>query len=214
VAAVKPRRPYRSALRIEAARATRTAVLKAAHELFVEQGYVASTLDQIADRAGVSKPTVFATIGSKRELFKVVRDVAIAGDEAPIPLVDRPWYRQVLAEPDPRRFLRLHARNCVQIQARYAEIDDVLRAAAGADAELQTLWQTSERERRFGATVVVDSLLKKTRLKKGLTRELAIDIMWLLISVDPYQRLVRGAGWPLARYEAWLADTFCQQLLG
>ena len=128
-------------------------MLAAARQLFVERGYVATTVDQVAERAGVSKPTVFAAVGSKRELLKVVRDVALAGDDAPGPVADRPWYREMLLEPDPQRSLWLHARNNARINERYADIDEVLHAAAGADAELQALWRTSERERRHGVTL-------------------------------------------------------------
>lgn len=188
-------------------------MLDAARQLFIEQGYVATTLDQIAERAGVSKPTVFTAGGSKRELLKVLRDVALAGDDAPGAVAERPWYREMIAEPDPRKSLHLHARNCARINGRYFDIDRVLHAAAGADPELQTLWDTSERERRHGATLVVDSLLKKTHLRKGLGRVQARDILWLLMAADHFQRLVKNAGWHPDRYERWLAETFCQQLL-
>ncbi len=188
-------------------------MLDAARQLFLEHGYVATTVDQIAERAGVSKPTVFTAVGSKRELLKVVRDVALAGDDAPAAVADRPWYREMLVQPDPRRALQLHARNCARINERYADIDEVLHAAAGADAELQSLWRTSERERRQGATLVIDSLMKKNRLRNGLTRDAARDILWLLMAADHYQRLVKHAGWAHERYQAWLGDTFCQQLV-
>jgi AcrR family transcriptional regulator len=188
-------------------------VLDAARQLFIERGYVATTMDQIAQRARVSKPTVFAAVGSKGELLKQVRDVALAGDDAPIPVGQRPWVREQLNEPDPKRSLRLYARNVVRMAARYGDIDEVLRAAAAADPEMQTLWRISESERRYGATHTIDNMLTKTRLKKGLTRDQARDIIWLLISVDPYQRLVKDAGWASERYESWLAETLCQQLL-
>lgn len=210
---VKSRRRYRSEVRAESARSTRGTILEAARQLFVERGYVATTVEQIAERAGVSKPTVFAAVGNKRELLKQVRDVALAGDDAPIPVADRPWVKEVLAEPDPRRALQLHARNITRMATRYADIDDVVRAAAGADPEVLALWRISERERLFGANFAVDNLRNKTPLKRGLSRDQARDIMWVLSSADPYQRLVKDAGWTLERYEAWLADTLCQQLL-
>jgi AcrR family transcriptional regulator len=188
-------------------------VLDAARQLFVEQGYVATTVDQIAERAGVSKPTVFAAVGNKRELLKTVRDVALAGDDEPGPVAARPWYLEVLAEPDQRRTLQLHARNCARINERYAPIEEALHAAAGADAELRDLWRANERERRIGATLVIDNLRKKGPLKKGLTREQACDILWLLMASDHFRRLVADAGWPSDRYRRWLADTFSQQLL-
>src|SRR6476469_7238109 len=70
---------YHSPTRAHQARQNRRAVLDAAHDLFVEQGYGATTLEQIADRAGVSKPTVFNAVGNKVEVFRTIRDIAMAG---------------------------------------------------------------------------------------------------------------------------------------
>ena len=71
-------RAYSSPLRAQQADATRRAVLSAARELFIAQGYGATTLDQIAARAGVSKPTVFSAVGNKQTVLSAVRDVAMA----------------------------------------------------------------------------------------------------------------------------------------
>jgi len=214
VSDVNPARGYLSRLRADGARRTRRLVLDAAQELFAAQGYVSTTVEQIADRAGVSKPTVFASVGSKRTVLKELRDLALAGDEELIPVIERPWYQEVLTEPDPRRSLRLYARNVVRIQQRGAEMEEVLRNAAAADPELRDLWQASEDERRVGARTVVDALLLKGPLKPGLDRDAAIDVLWVLTAGDAYRRLVHSRGWPIQRYERWLADTYCTQLLG
>src|SRR5438045_9641034 len=102
-------RRYVSPLRRAGATRTRQAVLDAARELFTAQGYTATTVDEIAGRAGVSKPTVFAAAGSKQAILKQLRDIALAGDDEPIPVAQRSWYREALAEPAPRRALRLYA---------------------------------------------------------------------------------------------------------
>ena len=210
---VNASRPYVSPLRERAAQQTRRTILAAAQALFVEHGYVGTTVDQIAERAGVSKPTVFASAGSKRSLVKDLCDFAIAGDDQPLPVVQRPWYQEALHEPDPARSLRLYARNAVRIHERYADLGEVLRSAAGADDELRDLWRTSEDQRRNGVSFIVDSLLRKGALKPGLERESAIDVLWVLTASDSFYRLVRVQGWPAQRYEHWLGDTFCDQLL-
>src|ERR1700749_1518846 len=108
-------RRYVSPVRRDAAARTRQAVLAAARELFIGQGYTATTVEEIAGRAGVSKPPVFAAAGSKQAILKQLRDIALAGDDEPVPVAQRPWYREALAEPDPRRALRLYARNAPAI---------------------------------------------------------------------------------------------------
>ena len=206
-------RAYVSPLRRQGAARTRQAVLEAARELFTAQGYTATTVDEIARSAGVSKPTVFAAVGSKPAILKQLRDIALAGDDEPVPVAQRPWFQEALAEPDPRRALRLYARITTAIQGRSADVHEVLRAAATSDKDLRDLWRASEDERRGGATIIVDDLLHKSRLKAGLDRTAAIDIVWVLISTDIFVRLVRARRWSLHRYESWLGNTLCEQLL-
>jgi AcrR family transcriptional regulator len=206
-------RRYISPLRRDAAARTRQAVLDAARELFVAQGYTATTVDEIAGRAGVSKPTVFAAAGSKQALLNRLRDIALAGDDEPVPVAQRPWYREALAEPDPRRALRLYARNATAIHRRSADMHEVLRAAAASDNDLRVLWRASEDERRGGAAIVIDALLQKSPLKPGLDRAAAIDIVWILTASDVFWRLVRTRRWSDTQYENWLGDTLGEQLL-
>ncbi|WP_426416161.1 TetR/AcrR family transcriptional regulator [Aestuariirhabdus sp. LZHN29] len=47
----------------------RDSILDAAVTLFTEQGFESTSMDQIAQRAGVSKQTVYSHYGSKEELF-------------------------------------------------------------------------------------------------------------------------------------------------
>jgi TetR/AcrR family transcriptional regulator, regulator of autoinduction and epiphytic fitness len=206
-------RSYVSPLRQDAAARTKKAVLGAARELFIAQGYTATTVEEIARRAGVSKPTVFAAVGSKQAILKQLRDITLAGDDEPEPVAQRPWYQEALAEPDPRRALRLYARNATAIHRRSADVHEVLRAAAASDKDLHDLWRASEHERRVGAAIVIDALLQRSRLKPGLDRAAAIDIVWVLTASDTFWRLVHTRHWRHAQYESWLGDTLGEQLL-
>src|SRR6476469_1765593 len=99
------RRVYRSPLREEHARVTRRAVVEAARELFVEHGYAGTTIDAVADRAGVSRKTVFTSVGGKPVLLKLAWDWARAGDDEPVPLAERPAIKDLSAERDPVRLV-------------------------------------------------------------------------------------------------------------
>ena len=206
-------RRYDSRRRELGARETRRVIVSAARELFVEDGYVATTIEKIAERAGVSKPTVFASVGNKRALLKAARDLAMAGDDEPVPVAERSWFQEALLEPDPRQSVRLHARNVARMHRQAGDVVEVLRAAAGADEELRKLWQTAERERRADAAVFIDALRRKGPLRDGLDRDSGIDIMWLFTGPEAFQRLVRDRRWSLPRYEEWLTQTFLAQLL-
>jgi AcrR family transcriptional regulator len=213
VASVNPSRRYESPLRDRAAHRTRTLVLDAAQDLFLEQGFARTTIEQIAERAEVSRPTVHTSVGNKRAILKELRDRALAGDDEPGPVMSRPWYHEALTEPDPARALALHARNLTTIYRRYAGLDEVLAHAAGADAELRDLYETSERQRRVGATAIVNRLIALDALTPDLDPDAAIDVLWTLSASDAYRRLVDKQGWPADRYEKWLATTFQRQFL-
>jgi AcrR family transcriptional regulator len=214
VGVVNGERAYSSPLRAQQAAATRKAVLDAARELFVDQGYGATTVDQIAARAGVSKPTVFTAVGNKQTVLSVVRDVAMAGDDETVSVVDRPLAQQVLAEPDQRRAVRLLAELITGLCRRYAEIDRVLSGAAGSgDAAIRDLWRTSEAQRLSGARIWAESLRGKGPLREGVDVDTAVDVLWLYMAPDQYHRLVHDRGWPPGRFQAWLADTLCRALL-
>jgi AcrR family transcriptional regulator len=209
------RRAYSSPLREESAQQTRRAIVAAAHELFARQGYVATSVEQIAARAGVSKPTVFASVGSKAEVLKVVKDVAIAGDDAPIALADRPSLQGVVAEPDPRRSLELMSHVHVAVCQRFGAIEACLQAAAGADPAVTELWQTNLDQRRQGAALIVRSLRTKGPLRAGLRVEEAVDLLWAHMSpAAMWQPLVVRQGWTPARYRRWWAQTVADHLLG
>lgn len=201
---VKPSR------REESARATRRAVLLAATELFTTCGWRATTIDEVAARAGVSRPTVFA-VGSKAQLFKQARDVAMAGDDTDLPVSQRESAQRVLQEEDPQRCLAAMAEHFTGMQERYGPLDAVLRQAAGADDELAELWRTSEQQRRTAAALFVDSLASKAPLAGP--RDRMIDVAWLLMAPDTHTRLVRDRGWSRRAYASWLQTTLHALLL-
>ncbi len=84
---------------------TRAAVLAAARQLFLDVGYAATTMGAVANAAGVSVETVYKAFGNKPGLVKALFDVAVVGDDEPMPLVQRDFVKRNMAEPDPRRKL-------------------------------------------------------------------------------------------------------------
>jgi AcrR family transcriptional regulator len=210
----KVNRPYRSDLRSGHAEGTRRALLTAATRLFAELGYAATSIDEIARAAGVSRATVFTSVGGKPALLKAAYDVALVGDDQPVGLAQRPQSLRAKAEPDPHRYLEMYAAIVTEIQGRVALINEAVRGAAGVDAEARALWEKLQAERLVGAQHVVQDLRGKGRLREGLTARTAADIVWTLIEPGPYHQLVHQRGWTPARFRAWLAETLQAQLLG
>lgn len=188
--------------REQAARETRRQVLAAAAELFVARGYVATTMEQVAAAAGVSRPTVFAVGSSKAQLFALARDVAMAGDDDAAPVSQRESVQRVLAAEDPDELLGLLAEHVVGVQERYGPLDEVLHRGAGADPDLAALWRTAEQQRRQGASLLVGALAGRSAL--AVATDDAVDTVWLLMAPDVHTRLVRDRGWSRDRYVAWL----------
>ena len=155
------KRSYDSPLRKAQAAATRRAIIDAAAASFIERGYVATSIETIAEAAGVSRATVFTSVGGKKELLKKAYDVALVGDDEPIPFPLRPASMAVRAEPDPRRFLVGYAGLLIDMHARLAPIYEAVRGAASADPEVRDVFEAIVTERRIGAGNVVRDLLAK-----------------------------------------------------
>lgn len=193
---------------------TRTDILDAARSLFLTTGFAASSIDDIARLANVARATVFATLGSKVELLKLLRDQALAGDDEPVPIRERAWFREVVDEPDQRQAVHLHVRNIASINQRAAGIEGVLAAAADAEPQLRDLYAESLRQRSIGARTVADLLKKKGALRAGVSLDHAADLLFALGGPDLYRLLVDQRRWSTKRYRAWLADTLIAQLIG
>ena len=206
------KRPYQSTLRGAQAQSTRQAVIAAATRLFAEHGFAATSIEEIAAAAGVSRATVFTSVGGKATLLKTALDVAIVGDDQAIALPERPRSKAIRAEPDPRKYLALYAELVTEMDGRLAAIHEAVRGAAGVDPDARALWESHLAQHRQGASNVIGDLMRKGGLRPGLDPESAADIVWLL-GPGTYYMLVHRRGWPPQRFQTWLTETFINQLL-
>ncbi|RKN50881.1 TetR/AcrR family transcriptional regulator [Micromonospora endolithica] len=210
----KPTRPYRSRVREESARRTRQAVVRAATELFVAHGYGTTSLADVAAAAGVARPTVFATFGSKAALLRQVLDETLAGDDEPVPVAQRPWFRPVWDARSPEGVLDGYAGVCTLIGGRAARVFEIVRRAADETTELAEIWETLLRNRRAGARMVVERLgTLDTALRQGSDVERAVDELWFYNDPAHYGALVLRCGWTEESFRRWLAERMCDVLL-
>jgi AcrR family transcriptional regulator len=200
-------------LRRAKAAATRLAIIDAARLLFVEQGYAGASIQAIADRAGVSRATVFNSVGGKAALLKATYDVATVGDDEPIPLPQRPEAIAAKIEPDQRRSIAFYAEMIANIGERLAPIYEVFRSASTGDPEVRALWNDIQRERLKGSRGFVGFLQDKGPLREDLDVAAAGDIVWVLIDASLYHRLVVERGWTKNQFQTWLQATLEAQLL-
>jgi AcrR family transcriptional regulator len=195
------------------ARATRRRITDAATELFVATGYGTTTLEQIAERAGVAVQTVYFHFGNKRTVLKESVDIAAVGDDEPVPLLDRPWLVKLRAEPDARRVIALWVRSSREIFGRIAPIMQVVRDAAGADPDMAEQWATNREQRLVALRVLAELVADRGRLRPGLTIAGATDVIYTLLSIEVYSLLTADRGWSPARWQRWMADALADALL-
>jgi AcrR family transcriptional regulator len=211
---VKPRRSYHSPRRQQQAAATRRAILEAAERLFEHGGYPATTMEAIAAEAGVALKTVYVAFATKSGLLRALWDLRLKGDLQDAGVAERPWYREVVDEPDPERQLRRNARNARGVKQRIAGVLKVLRSAAPVDPDAEALWRLIQSDFYDNQRVIVESLHAKRALRPGLEVARATDVLWALNHPDVWLLLVGERGWTPEQWERWFADTACEQLLG
>jgi AcrR family transcriptional regulator len=208
------KRPYHSELRAAHALRTRAQIVAAAAELFIQNGYAATTIDAIALAAGVSRKTVFTSAGSKAEVIKLAYDYATAGDAKPVPLRERPTIKALEIEPDPARMLAALADMVTVMQGRVARLHAALAGAAESDPEARALFDHLERQRLAAMNRPATLLSQRGALRRGLTIATAADILWLHNDPMLYRQLVHKRQWTPAQFQDWLTHALQTQLLG
>ena len=210
---VKSSRDYHSPHRQQQAAATRRRILDAANDLFESQGYPATTMADIAARAGVALKTVYVAFSTKSQLLRALWDLLLKGDQDESPVADRLWYRQVLDEEDPHQQLLMLADVSCVVKRRIGGILRVVRTAAPVDRDSGDLWRLIQSDFHANQRAVVESLAGKGALRADLDVARATDVLWTLNHPDVWLLLVGDRGWGPQEFERWLGETACQQLL-
>lgn len=206
-------RAYDTQRRREAATRTRVAILQAALRLFTERGYAATTMADIADAAGVALDTIYASVGRKPTLFRVLIETAISGTDQPVPAEQREYVNAVRSEPDAGRKLELYANAMRAIHERLAPLLRVLHVAAPVDPELAAMWNEITARRARNMRLFAADLASTNALREGLSIDEAADVIWATNSSELYVLLVQERGWDPDRYAPWLADAWRRLLL-
>jgi AcrR family transcriptional regulator len=208
---VKPKRPYDSARRREQARQTRAAILEAARQRFLDDGFAPTTIAAIANDAQVSVDTIYKAFGGKPGLVNAICQQALSG-EGPVPAEVRSDSLQA-HERDPRQIIRGWGKLTAEIAPRVAPILLLVRAAATADPEMARLQSQLGAQRLERMTDNARNLANTGGLHHGLSVKRAAEIMWTYSSPELYELLVLTRGWPLKHYSTFIADAMIAVLL-
>jgi AcrR family transcriptional regulator len=191
---------------------TRARIVEAAARLFVEQGYLGTTIEAIANAGGIAVQTVYYVFGTKRNVLSAVLDATIAGDVEPVPVLERPWIDRLADEPEAARALELLVDDAMAIVARTAPIYEVVRAAA-ADPEVGILLTDNRRHRRADQRRLVEMLAAAGHLRADLDLDTAADVLYALLNEEIFHLLVVECGWDLARFRSWLTALLVDELI-
>jgi AcrR family transcriptional regulator len=212
MAAVK--RSYDNSRREAQSRRTRLRIIEAARAQFVERGYPATTLEEIAAVAETSLPTLYRLFSSKRALLKEVLDVTLGGDDQPVAFGDRPEVQAARAQPDPAELVRAFARIGREFMARSAPILHVLATAAQVDPGAAQLMAEIRQQRHTGQSRIAAALAARGALDPNLSESEAADVVYAAMSPDVYRILTVDRGWTPDRYERWLSRVLGSLLRG
>jgi len=208
------KRPYDARRRRERAEqersATRGRVVEAARGLFLSRGYVATTMADVAREAGVALQSVYTAGQSKADLLHLVTDLAVAGDDQEVMLVDRPDFVAVAAESDPVRQVRMLAGLIATTLERLAPVWIAYREASAVDAKAASNLAAAHRRRRetFGTMI---RMVPEDRLRHDY--EGSADTMWAIGSIDVFLLQRTVLAWDATQHAQWLGDTLVDQLV-
>lgn len=203
---VKSRGAYNSPQRAEQANATARQILDAAGVLFAERGYVAVTMAEIARSAGVSVATVYLRFPGKAAIVAAMAEAIVADADLSVEHVER--------EPDLIQQLRTAARIIRTLNERSWLVMEILRSAHGTDALLASIWSVWREQHLVAVRRGIEAIDARGGLRAGLLLDEAIDTFYALAGTDVYRALVRERGWTPDRYQQWLLEIGCRELLG
>lgn len=205
------KRRYDATRRRQAAGRTRAAILDAARELFTERGYAATPMTAIAGRAGVALDTVYASVGRKPALARLLIETAISGTDRAVPAEQRDYVKAIQAAPDAETKIAIYAEAVTTIAPRLALALSIIQQAAPAEPKLAALWTEIAERRAANMRLFVADLATVTTLR--LDPGQAADIIWATNAAETYQLLVGQRGWSPQQYQRFLIDTWQRLLL-
>jgi AcrR family transcriptional regulator len=192
---------------------TRSRIASAALHLFLNRGYVSTTIESIASEARVAPATIYQAFGTKQAVLAAALDAAITGHDEPGPLLARKWVTTASRHRDPRRRLAAVTRGAARVAGQTAALKEVMRDAAATDPGVLELIREDHRRRRETQRALVGLAIGDARLRPGMTLERAADTFFLLVNSDAYRLATSLLGWSHHQWQRWLVDVITRDCL-
>jgi AcrR family transcriptional regulator len=210
-APVKGSRRYDASGRRSRAERARLAIIEAARQRFLQVGYAATTVTDVASAADVSPETIYKTFRSKAGLLRAVREAALAG--AGTSPAEQRSDAALESLADPRDILTAWSRLACEVAPRVAPILLLVRAAAAADPELVPLDRELDRSRLDRNSHLAAELFRRGHVRPGLTTDRVRDVLYTFTSPELFHVLIEDRGWPVEDFGRFLADGMIAAIL-
>jgi AcrR family transcriptional regulator len=201
-------RKYMSPLREERAQQTRHAILEAARRAFAAGGYATTTIAQIAAEADVAIDTVYASVGTKPSLFRLLVETAISGTDVAVTAEERDYVQRIRAASSARAKIDIYAQAASMVLERMAPLQIVLGEAAAHTTELAQMRDEIDERRARNMRLFASELAATGQLRPDIDIAEVGDVVWATSSAQMYALLVARRGWSRDRYAQWLRDTW------
>ena len=205
------KRQYRSTRRREQAKETRLRIIRAAHDLFISQGYGRTTIAEVARTAGVAVETVYTAFRNKPTLLRQVWYTTVRGDEEDVRLLHRPEIQAVLAEPELATRFRAHAAAMIPVYRRMTPLFRALQGAASSEPAAAAILAEFD-EGRFDAAGHYARAAAATG-QLAVSVEECRDVLAATLDGALWHRLVEERGWSDERFAQMLATMWVAALV-
>jgi AcrR family transcriptional regulator len=213
---VSPRKPhvkvrgYDASKRRAAARDRRDRILERARELFLRDGYAATTVAAVAGAADVSTETIYKVFGGKSGLVRAMHARALEGS-GPTPAEERSDVLRQTASA--RDIVAGWGELTTEVSPQVAPLMVLVREAAASDPEMFAAWTALDDARHARMLSNAQVLADRGFLRAGVTTDQAADVMFALTSAEIYEMLVLRRGWSVEQYGAYVREHLTHALL-
>jgi AcrR family transcriptional regulator len=187
---------------------TEERILAAARELFVRDGYAATTLTAVADAARVAHRTVYVRFGTKADLLKRVVDVAVVGDTKDVDLQSRDWYQATLTAPTAGERIELLADGVAALMARAGDVFAVAQQAEPLEPVIAAAARAGRAATRDSMRSFCTALSDDGLLPAGADLDWLCDTAGVLGHASTYLLIRETRGWTTDQYRTWLRATW------
>lgn len=205
--------PTRPRLRRDQVALTERRILEAATELFVERGYIGTSLLAVAEAAGVAPRTVYVRFRSKAQLLSRCVDVSIVGDQEPVALRDREWARATREAPTLHARIEAFVAESSAIMERSAALFTVASQAAAIEPEIAAMERAAMQHTVADLRAFAEALATDRMLPSDLSADAVTDLVWVVAGPRTMVSLRGDRGWTTSQYAAFVRTTLRRLLV-